>query len=401
MKPARIGRSQDMNQRGLHITVGALPVTNKSALRPKVDMEDELRMVKAALLYADHAKLCSINASILMDMISFEELSTKQRLDFLEKLGQTIPKYYDNPFMKELLGQYKQLRSKRYSRKGRERLREFERELEEQWGEGKDAIESHVRSLDGYGLKQAVDLGLLEIHEFTTQDDMIKRLAEDGVESRRLSKEYIEAVSATVADASTYPLFDEVTGDLIRDSIREGLMPVSDNDVARSKETGLAADLLERLPLFDEASISDILDIRRELERPLVRFRGAIITFSEGIKNAAWDENFSFDAERVFNKDVAPVILDIEDEVRSNPYLIELVRNWISKSPLLAGGAALAATLSNLDLPSIAALSIGVVVNTAIAFRDTNKEWGKNQRVIEKNNLFFYYRAGKLLSART
>ena len=59
-------------------------------------MENEIRVVKAALLYADHAKLCGINASILMDMISFEELSSKRRLDFLEKLGQTIPKYNDN-----------------------------------------------------------------------------------------------------------------------------------------------------------------------------------------------------------------------------------------------------------------------------------------------------------------
>jgi hypothetical protein len=230
---------------------------------------------------------------------------------------------------------------------------------------------------------------------------MIKRLADKDSESRRLAKEYVEAVSATVTDASTYPLFDEVTGDLIRDSIREGLIPVSDNAVVRSKETGLAADLLKRLPLFDEASIEEILDIRRELQRPLVRFRGAMISFSEGIKNAAWDENFSFDAERVFNKDVAPVILDIEDEVKANPYLIELARNWINKSLLVAGGSALAVTLSNLSLPSIAALSIGAIVNTAITIRDTNKEWSKNQRAVEKNSLFFYYRAGKLLSGQT
>ena len=59
--------------------------------------------------------------------------------------------------------------------------------------------------------------------------------------------------------------------------------------------------------------------------------------------------------------------------------LSELACNWFSRSPLLAGGAALGATLSNLDSSSIAAPSIGVVINTAIAI----------------------YSAGKLLSERS
>lgn len=387
-----------MKQKGLHITIGSVPLVDNSGSAPKVDMVNELRMVKAALLYADRAKLCSVSSSVLMDIISFEELPTHKRVDFLETLSLSVPKYQDSYFIREVLGEYKQARSRRYSKKGRARLKEFEKELEEYWEQGKAAINAYVEDAGGYGLLRAVDAGLLEIHPFTDTSGLIARLMPENENTRQVTWDYIAAISETVTDISTYPLFDELTSDLIRSAIKDGIIPVSDNTIARSKETGLAAELLRRLPLFDEASIDEILDVRQELERPLVRFRSAMISFSEKISEAAWDTNFPFDAEQVFNRDVAPAILNIEDEVKANSYLKELARKWFDKPLLLTGGSALALAVSNLPIPSIAALSLGITANTVAALYDTNKEWRAKQRAIEQNNMFFYYRAGEMLS---
>jgi hypothetical protein len=102
------------------------------------------------------------------------------------------------------------------------------------------------------------------------------------------------------------------------------VIPISESGLHRSKEVALAAHWLRRLPLFPQASIREVLDIRRELEKPLLRFRGAMIGFSEKIQDAPWDKDFSVEAERVFVQDVTPAILNLEEEVQSNNFMTAL-----------------------------------------------------------------------------
>ncbi len=66
------------------------------------------------------------------------------------------------------------------------------------------------------------------------------------------------------------------------------------------------------------------LDIRQELERPLTRFRSAMIKFSSEIKSASWDLDFVSDADQVFRREVAPTILDIEEEISSSTIVLAI-----------------------------------------------------------------------------
>lgn len=52
--------------KGLHITIGASPDSIDSSGAYRLSLETELKMVKAALLYADRAKLCSMTSSALL-----------------------------------------------------------------------------------------------------------------------------------------------------------------------------------------------------------------------------------------------------------------------------------------------------------------------------------------------
>jgi hypothetical protein len=237
---------------------------------------------------------------------------------------------------------------------------------------------------------------LLQVHPF---DAALRRAIQES-EHRRFILEYVSVVGASVSNAYTYPLFDEDTSDVIRAGIQAGIFPVSNSAIARGKETGLAADLLARLPVFPLATVKEVLDIRQELEPHLKRFRSAMIKFSEGIKNAAWDESFPFDAEQVFRRDIEPAVDNIEAEVKSNRFVADLTRKFADRSLIATGGSAIALTMSNLSLPAIASLAIGALVGGGSAAYDTYKEWSKKNRENQQNNLFFYYKAKDTLSAR-
>ena len=143
--------------------------------------------------------------------------------------------------------------------------------------------------------------------------------------SEDLIKEYIDVMSQAVAQGKSYPLLDDLTGNLIRAAIAEGKLEVPDVAVKRGRNVGLMSDLFGRLPLFDQASVQEVLDIRRGLERPLVRFRSAVSTYSDTISSAQWDSAFPIEAEKVFLTEVQPAVLDIEDAIKTNRYLFELV----------------------------------------------------------------------------
>lgn len=384
-----------MPQKGLHITIGASPDSTDTSGAYRLSLETELKMVKAALLYADRAKLCSMTSSAMLDGLNFREFPIHKKVDFMEALATRMSGHFDTSSISDIVGRYRQAWRKRYSKDGRAQLKLLRPHLEKVWPIVEAQTAELMRKAGGNGILQAKESGLLEIHTF---DDALLKLFSHEAERNQWLLEYVGVIASSVSDASTYPLFDDLMNSLIGSGIRAGFITVSESGTIRAKEAGLAAELFKRLPLFEEASIDEILDIRRELERPLVRFRSAMIEFSEKIKDAAWDENFSFDAEQVFNRDVAPAVLNIEDEVKANSYLKELARKWIDKPLLLTGGSALALALSNLPVPTIAALAVGIIANTAAAIYDANKEWRKQQRAIEQNNMYFYYRAGKLIS---
>jgi hypothetical protein len=66
----------------IHITIGAAP-------SGQLSLENEIRLVKPALLYADHVTLYSPTTSMLAMTAAFGELSEDQKLEFLRQVAPT------------------------------------------------------------------------------------------------------------------------------------------------------------------------------------------------------------------------------------------------------------------------------------------------------------------------
>jgi hypothetical protein len=112
----------------LHISVGVQPTDD-------LDLEKEIRMLKAALLYADKVKLYSPKLPSIQAISRFQDFSPELRLKFLERI---IP--YLSPEnaqkLSSSLEDYKQLLGReKLDVQELQRRREFEGKLEREWGD--------------------------------------------------------------------------------------------------------------------------------------------------------------------------------------------------------------------------------------------------------------------------
>lgn len=385
-----------------HITIGTIGGELPPTLEP------DLRMTKAALLYADKVRLCSSTYSTWISLLAKKNMTLEDLIQQTYKLDEMIPYKYrtqaeiasalranrlsresfqsPNPTVKDVMFylESKRLEATQYE--------EFTKRFD------KLDLDNTQQEFD-----RAVKAGLLEIHQLWQMgNNALSELRGTFVQSvERIADEFNRVVMDAMSDSTTHPLFDDGTGSIVKLGIEVGLISPTATRVAQAKQTQLAANVLNRLPLFEEASMNEILDIRRELESHLVRFRSAIMKYADIIKNASWDSEFSAEAEEVFHRDIEAAVRDIEDAVRTNPSLLALATRK------LVGASALSASVFSFivaqltSLPTITNLAMAASVGAGTAVYDAFKESQKAQQTVEQNQLYFYYRTGELLTNRT
>lgn len=392
-----------------HITVGSAPEvdnTNTDQRHSGFSLDRELRLVKAALLYGDQVTLCSLSTSLLLSLLAIGNLTAKQKLEFLTPLLPTLLKDPINEdvirnlhIMAQAMDNKQKLSSNQIAF-----INQLEEKIEEMWAPAQGKFLQYAQEAGAEGLLKAVNSGILKIHILGQKQLRGKPIIKvnNPRKNKPLDKdviEYMDYIARAVLDRRTYPLFDDMTGNIIQQAINEKKLNVSNIGISRGKQSVLAGALLERLPLFDEATIDEILDIRKELYKPLVRFRKAIIIFSEDMRTAAWDKDFPGEADQLFHKDIAPAVLEIEESLKSTKSLLMFFER-VARKPLVGGGV-LSVILSQMGaLPNLLPSPITVAGGLAAAGLTTLVEYGeilKERKNIEHNQLYFYYRAGKML----
>ncbi len=359
----------------LHFTIGTYP---------RRDVGRDLPLVKAALLYADSATLVSFTSSVMLDLVALGSISHEEKLN---RLIASAPELGFDQAAVETLAEGKRdferlSRSRRRTRNEIIWLQRFQRFLSQQWNTLYDQVWQIVRAAGADSIVDAMRTGLLEVKPF-------QHVGEAA------AYEFLDRLGEVVRDASTHPLFDADVGNLVRLAVRDGRVSVSPTGLLRGKHASLAADLLSRLPLFDEASIDEIMEIRRTLDGPLVRFRGAVVRLADTIESLPWDEDFTSEADILFVRDVAPAVEEIRDAVVSDPLLARLACSAVSKPIPAASGSVFGILIAPaLDLPQ----AVGIGLGLAAAGYKEYREWKKDTARLRQNAMYFFYRAGELLS---
>lgn len=262
-----------MNQKGLHFSIGTGPSHAITPDNPSgFDLTHDLRLIKAAVLYADGATLYSPLASMLVSMTQMKDYDQQQQLSLAKELFPLVmgsdPKY---DALRQILRRHEQIsRRPNPTRQERQLKENFERLID--FSDMFNHIEQQAINSKVDEVVRAVDSGYLVVYDFMSPQSAIRpsktvqTLQQGGqhpstkrgsswVES--LAHAYFDQISQAVSDGVTYPLFDDQSAGLVRHGLNEGVIAVSDIGINRGKHSGLVADLLERLPLFDSASVQD------------------------------------------------------------------------------------------------------------------------------------------------
>jgi hypothetical protein len=319
-----------------HITIVPYPPTPK-----ELNINKEINLIKTAILYGDKVLLISIIPTLFYSFLNLIDQFSKD-----EKIKQKI---IDSVELDELS------KSILLNMEGKIGLKSKLENVKPEIGINKIDI--------------AIKSGLLDIYT---------------IGKSRIPEE-------------TYPLLDENILNLVKAERKDEKLNISDVDSEKIKQIGFVFNIFQRLPNFENATIDEILDIRKTLDKPLIRFRAAIIRLSNDIKYKPWDENFYYYIDKLFIEKINPALLEIEEECKSNRYLIKLL-NIVAKSSweIPAGLGVIISKLA--EVSNISATAIGMTIGAGTVAYNALYEWKEKTKEIEKNQMFFYYKTGKMLN---
>lgn len=363
-----------------------------------VSLSEDIRLLKPALLYADVVTLYSPGALLLSAASSAARLDAAGRMSFLR---QVYPIFEPDraPVLMAMLVGYRRLEKQKRGR-SREELLDYLRlrpeveklksEIDRVWAA--DLVPKLEQLLESAGANQligAISAGLLEVDPLMDGDQ--------GFDNDAVVEAFVVRIAEVLSERGTYPLFDGQTGTLVRHGIAEGLFQATPLSRERGKQVAAASDILGLLPAFPKASVAEILDIRTELEAPLVRFRAAMVELGKLVESAAYEEGFADQVDELYRAKVAPALLEIEEQVRANSYLRVLVGEVVGDSKTLLAGVLGVGLAHAADVSQLVA---GGVAAAGQAMAKAAWERQARGRKLSEHELYFLYRTEQLLADR-
>jgi len=376
----------------LKIVVGATPGSSNRRL----DLSKELRMLKSAVLYGDKVSIYSQAYYLVLSLKTIGEIG--DRVSTYDKFTWTAevfaPLFERRGVSTEELIQvrerYRELSKVKYAPTNviKKRL-QIEKSLDHLWSSYLSNIKEVIAGSGYEELERLVELDRVDVPTsgFRGPSDA-KSASEEVIDA------YINELVRSVNDVHTLPLLDDLSGRLIAAMIKEGKLTPNPSAAHRSSHAGLFAELFNRLPEFDKASVDELLDIRKELERPLTNFRSKLSKLSADFDSASWDEDFAFDAQRAVIEHIEPEIQEIEDAIRSNTYLAKLNTRITDKVTQEWAAVLGLAVMSNSATLMVAGAAVSAGKNVIQAKQDLEA----SKKEVEGKSMYFYYGVGERLS---
>lgn len=217
-------------------------------------------------------------------------------------------------------------------------------------------------------------------------------------------QEYILHLNEALSNS--YPLFDEQSNNLMRAAVNAKVIQLSPMEKLKITHAGVTDNFIQRLPCFDSAPVDELIDIKSELSSPLARFRSKMLTYSSEIQSLPWDNDFESECNLLYDKEVVPALLEIEEATKENTFLKNLSGKlltdegaWKSMAGMVVAVAAAGVIPAfNQALSTDATI---LAAGGAVAIKQIASSYAEYRNVkteTEKKDLYFYFQAGKRLS---
>jgi hypothetical protein len=364
----------------------------------EINLDKELQYIKSALFYADTITLIS-PVAYLYTQLTNEENQLNERTGIkLINLMMPYIKAVDPNFYDEATTIISKMQSFVTSNKYKNIPMSVKIELRKQLRECAKEIDKVMT--ESIGNDSCTEISKL----LQSKNLLLKKFEHSLGDVEGSVPEFFHMLKDSIK--FSYPLFDEVSSNLMKAAVREKIITLSDIDKQKLTHAGLSDNLIQKLPSFDLAKVDEILDIKKELSNPLIRFQSKVLSYSETIQSVPWDDDFETECLLLYAKDVAPALLDIEEMSKDSGFLRNLGKSLVtdesflkSASGLIVEIAAAGVLASFSDVVSAdkailatgGAWAISKVASAYNSYKETKKE-------ISKKDLYFYYAAGEKLS---
>lgn len=367
---------------GLHITITAAPQGDFTGL-----MVNENPLLKVGLLYADKVKLSSFSSALLKDFSRMYVYNDQEKIQFIKESLQYVVKDQEElmkinsrcDYTLYLLGR------KKLTPKQKVEIKQLQKGLNIHWSNLKGVLEKLVVSSGMENLLPFVLEGVLELEEFAPKDNSLDSLMED----------WLNKIDTTLENPKTYPLFDKTINSLVGHAqkvVQSMGVNTSNHIRERTSHVGFVSDVYKRLPSFEEAGFDELLDIRKELQKPLNKFRAAMLDYSKDMDSVPWEEEFEYEAQKLYLENIVPAVDEVEEAFKGNKAISKIAYGALDKAPLGALGFGITSVG---DLTELAKIMCTVPV--AKGAIDGYKQWKEENNRVRNMKMYYYNAVNKRL----
>lgn len=355
-----------------------------------LSLSGEARLLRPAVLYGDGVRLFSPLATLLSGFAAMAEAEGVERAQIMQALAETTGAPHASeiaaivPGLEMVLSLPRRERREFLGGRKSNEFRDMLKRVDEVWDELREKVEEILDQAGAHELIPALEVGLLEIEP----------LLDENGDMDRMIEEFVSKLGQVLRDGKSYPLFDDATGSFVRARVAEGLLQCGGPAMRRGREVGAASQFMFYLPAFPNATIRELIDIRKELHRPLVQFRSAMVRVADVLDAEPYGSEFQEHVEQAYRSDVAPALEEIREQIESNTYLQQLAGEAVKDLPKwLGAGFIAAATTPWSDLPELIAAG-ATAVAPAVKAAWEHRRAG---RQVRQEQYYFLYEANRLL----
>lgn len=193
---------------------------------------------------------------------------------------------------------------------------------------GKEQADSSMAEMRQITEKMRVESGVAELQ--IVLDQKLVRFNENviiGDDTDAVIASFIDELKRYLQDPQKFVLLDAEMASLARSLIDEGHVRLPERAVSNASEAVLGTGILARLPAFPTAALDEVVELRRDLDEPLGRYRRKVSDLRSELRTGPFDQHIEAEVDAVWRSDVGPAIVEIRQAMADHGLVREVLRS--------------------------------------------------------------------------
>lgn len=367
------------------------------------DLSADVELVKAALLYADTVEVLSPRQQLVRAVVEMTGTGDGRQLARLMS-------YLDDEQWRQLAPGVDPTRARQVVdllETDLDRLRSAttpdsgQRASVERLAAVRQSMDVEMQKLRGRAVQLLVESGAAEI-ELALADRRVQYNALPlAPEEDAFQAAFADEVTRYLQDPQTLVLLDPATAALVRGLLDRGAVTPPPRVLANAGEALLGAGFLAKLPAFPQASMQQVLDLRRDLDAPLSRYRRQAAALREHLIVGPFDDTAAGEVQHLWRTEVAPALVDLQQGMADHALARELLRGLgadlgrFAKGTLVPGAGLTVAAASVTDVA--AAVAVGLPAVAAPVVARAAQVYTDHRTAARAANLYYLYETDRRL----